>query len=58
MRLEKVVFSDEIEHIGSGIFDGCVKLAKIVVPKGSYKKFCEQLPFFVSIITEDQGETV
>lgn len=57
MRLEKVVFSGEIEHIGSGIFDGCVKLAKIVVPKGSYKKFCEQLPFFVSIITEDQDET-
>ena len=58
IRLEKVVFLDEIEYIGSGIFDGCEKLTKIVVPKGSYKKFCEQLPFFVSIITEDQGETV
>lgn len=57
-RLEKVTFSSEIENIGSGIFDGCEKLAKIVVPKGSYEKFCEQLPFFMSIITEDQDETV
>lgn len=56
--LEKVVFSTEIENIGSGIFDGCEKLAKIVVPKGSYKRFCEQLPFFVSIITEYRDETV
>lgn len=57
-RLEKVVFLSEIENIGSGIFDGCEKLAKIVVPKGSYEKFSEQLPFFMSIITEDQDETV
>ena len=57
-RLEKVTFSSEIDNIGSGIFDGCEKLAKIVVPKGSYKRFCEQLPFFVSIITEYQDETV
>ena len=56
-RIEKVMFSSEIENIGSGIFDGCEKLAKIVVPKGSYKKFCDQLPFFVSIITENQDET-
>lgn len=57
-RLEKVTFSSEIENIGSGIFDGCEKLSKIVVPKWSYKKFCEQLPFFVSIITEEQDETL
>ena len=56
-RLEKVTFSSEIEYIGSGIFDGCEKLAKIIVPKGSYKKFCEQLLFYVSIITEYQDET-
>lgn len=58
IRLEKVVFSTEIEDIGSGVFDGCEKIGKIVVPKGSYKKFCEQLPFFVSIIVEDQDKTV
>lgn len=57
VRLEKVVFLSEIENIGSGIFDGCEKLTKIVVPKGSYEKFCKQLPFLVSIITENQDET-
>lgn len=56
MRLEKVVFLGEIEYIGSGIFDGCENLSKIVVPKGSYKKFCEQLPFYSEIITEASEE--
>lgn len=55
-RLEKVMFSSEIENIGSGIFDGCEKLAKIVVPMGSYKIFCEQLPFFADIITENDND--
>lgn len=57
-RLEKVLFSSEIENIGSGIFDGCEKLAKIVVPKGSYKKYCEQLPFFADIITENEDNII
>lgn len=56
IQLEKVVFSAEIDNIGSGIFDGCEKLAKIVVPKGSSNRFCEQLPFFADIITEDEDD--
>ena len=55
-RLEKVTFLSEIEDIGSGIFEGCEKLAKIVVPKGTSKKFCEQLPFFADIITENEDD--
>ena len=52
--LEKVTFLSTIENIGSGIFDECDKLAKIVVPKGSSNRFCEQLPFFADIIIEDE----
>lgn len=52
--LEKVTFLSKIENIGSGIFDECDKLAKIVVPKGSSNRFCEQLPFFADKIIEDE----
>ena len=56
ITLEKVIFSGSVDKIGSGIFDSCDKLSKIVVPKGFLEKFREQLPFYSGIITEASEE--
>ena len=56
ITLEKVIFSGPVDKIGSGIFESCEKLSKIVVPKGFLEKFREQLPFYSGIITEASEE--
>ena len=52
LTLEKVIFLEPIEKIGSGIFESCERLSSIVVPKGCLEKFREKLPFYSDIITE------
>ena len=56
LTLEKVLFLEPIEKIGSGIFESCDKLSAIVVPKGCVEQFREQLPFYSEIITEASEE--
>lgn len=56
LTLEKVIFLEPIEKIGSGIFESCERLSSIVVPKGCLEKFREQLPFYSDIITEASEE--
>ena len=52
LTLEKVIFLEPIEKIGSGIFESCERLSSIVVPKGCLEQFREQLPFYSEIVTE------
>ena len=52
LTLEKVIFLEPIEKIGSGIFESCEILSSIVVPKGCLEQFREQLPFYSEIVTE------
>ena len=56
LTLEKVIFLETIEKIGSGIFESCERLSSIVVPKGCLEQFREQLPFYSRIITETVEE--
>ena len=56
LTLEKVLFLEPIEKIGSGIFESCERLSSIVVPKGCLEQFREQLPFYSRIITETAEE--
>ena len=56
LTLEKVIFLEPIEKIGSGIFESCERLSSIVVPKGCLEQFREQLPFYSRIITETAEE--
>lgn len=56
LTLEKVIFLETIEKIGSGIFESCERLSSIVVPKGCLEQFREQLPFYSRIITETAEE--
>ena len=53
ITLEKVIFSGPVDKIGSGIFESCDNLSEIVVPKDCIEQFCEQLPFYSGIITEN-----
>lgn len=52
LNLEKVIFLEPVEKIGSGIFESCERLSSIVVPRGCLEQFREQLPFYSEIVTE------
>ena len=50
--LKWVYIPDSIQDMGSGVFDGCIGLKEIRIPKGSRTKFEKLLPFSVDKFVE------